>query len=84
MSVSSLRTQVKRLSQVWSPAGQVVVVKVHACQTDAELQAKASAALGREWRASDLLILSTVEGPCPKGKRKHAHEDPIIIYARGE
>jgi hypothetical protein len=82
MSLSSLRTQVKRLSQAWIQPGHVVVVKRHECQTEAELEALARAALGREWRPADLLIFSTVEEACPK--RKHAHEDLIIIDARGD
>jgi hypothetical protein len=81
MSVSRLRTEVRRLSKAWIPPGQIMVILAHACQTEAELEARARQALGREWRAQDVLILSTVEGPCPRGK--HEHGDKVIIYARG-
>jgi hypothetical protein len=80
MSVSSLRAQVRRLSQAWTPAGHVVVVKGHACQTEAELDARARAALGRAWRAGDVVILIALEGPCETGT--HQHIDDVIVHAR--
>jgi hypothetical protein len=80
MSLSSLRTEVRRLSQAWIPPGHVVVVRAHMCQSEGELDARARAALGRAWRAGDVVILSTVEEPCQTGT--HQHIDDVIVHAR--
>ena len=73
VSLSSLRTEVRRLSKAWIPPGHIIVIQAHACQTAAELQAKARAALGREWREGDMLVL--VEMTEDPARRRHHHND---------
>jgi hypothetical protein len=80
MSLSTLRTQVKRLSQELIPPGAIVTVQRHGCEAEAALETSALDALGRRWRPGDLFIVVHVEGPCPQGP--HAHDDRITISAR--
>lgn len=81
MRAGSLLTRVRRVEGVFSPRGELVVVQRHSCQTDADLEARASAALGRERRRGDLLItIEITEDPCPK--RRHQHHDHVIVHPR--
>ena len=81
MSLSTLRTQVRQLSQALYWRGEIVVIPIHACQSADELHAKARAALGREWRGVDLLVtIEVTEEPCPRGE--HQHLDIPIIHGR--
>jgi hypothetical protein len=81
MSLSTLRTQVRQLSQSLHLRGEIVVTSIHACQTADQVEDKARVALGREWRGGDLLVTIEVTGePCPR--RTHQHDDPIIIHPR--
>jgi hypothetical protein len=82
MSLSTLRTQVRQLSQALHWRGEIVVMPMHDCQTTDELEAKAQAALGRERRAGDLLVcVEITEEPCPR--RRHQHDgDTVILHHR--
>jgi len=80
MSTSSLRTQVRRLAQELIPPGELVIVLVHECEAEVSAKARGLAALGRPWRAGDMLVLISQQGPCSSSP--HAHQEPVIISPR--
>jgi hypothetical protein len=80
MSLGTVRTELRRLAKALRVRGAIVVIPMHACQAADALEAQARAALGRDWRAADLLILSAVEGPCPS--HPHQHPDQVTISPR--
>jgi hypothetical protein len=77
MSARTMLTAVRRLAQELIPPGEIVVVQMHECQSEATCEAQGRAALGRPWRAGDLLVLISQQGPCRRGR--HAHDTPVII-----
>jgi hypothetical protein len=78
----SLLTRVQRVEGVLSPPGNIISIRIHACQPEALCIARAHAALGRPWRDRDVLVLISMQGPCPAGP--HAHEEPVIVSPRNE
>lgn len=80
MRAGSLLSRVQRVEGVLTPPGEIVAMPVHECQSEASCETRALAALGRPWRAQDVLVLITMQGPCPAGP--HTHDAQVSISPR--
>jgi hypothetical protein len=80
MSTRTLLTAVRRLTQELIPPGEIVAVRMHECQRQADCEAQGRRALGREWRRGDVCIVIMTEDDCSPGP--HQHRDEVLIHHR--